>query len=397
MASSKWIDAVAVVAASGLLVLSGEVTENIYSGSAPYGWAAVAKELAGCLPGLLMPIPSGGVSYKCGGGPLAGVIIDTDTVRPIMKAREVVGSVIPATDREKGIPYTFGACARKLLQWAAEAQSPDATCERLIGEGTEQREHMYHDCLPGMYPAAVMYDCSGYFFQLLHRLPSLRVSLGAAKGADPGRIRWQRMTLDERHKWADVLAACSESKVLRNSLWGASLGSKAGRLAYTSAPPKDAQKRPLPWPKGKVREVYPSFGPGPFRPAALVLARAAAEMTQLASMEVGSVYSTVDSVTTIDGRVPEVWGRMGLPFGPKHAGEAHIVSRGVWRIGGSPTIPYCPMIKCVDAAGAIMDGRKVTSWKPDLTAALAAGYVPRLPANGVERAAITNYYFAQWL
>lgn len=415
-----WLNAVNRLAAGPLLVLSGDVTPTVFIGSAPFGWDAVAEELASELPGFTMPNGGGGVSWKNGAGPMNGVILDAENARRVLAARDLVASIIPQSERGRVIPYSEGAMARMLLLWAAAPQARDKTLEHLIRPDGDLKEYMYHDCKPGRYEAATLWDCSAYFFNLMSRAKGLRVSLGrppapdlgpvgAPSGPDRpaggraaggraeaamGRLRWQRMAPDEAYRWADVLAVCREEKILRNSLWGASLGSVEGKTAYTSSPPKDAQGRRVTcWPPGKVRKIAPVFGPGPFRPFALLIARSAAELTSIASEQVGSVYSTVDSVTSVDGREPKIWGSIGLPYGPKHRGDAVFVTRGCWRIGPHPTIPFCPMVKIASH----LEGRRLTSWRPDKAAALLPGYSPKRPQTPVPHQTMNNYYYTQWL
>ena len=394
-----WLDTLNGLYSAGLITAPEQLDATAWGASAPFGWGAVAREAAASLPGFVMPSTTGGIAWKCGGGPMAGVIVDMAHVRPIAAARDIVRAVIPAADRPSGVPWTYGSCARRLLLFAAEAQPKDKTCEQLINPDADIKEYMYHDCIPGLYPEAIMWDGGSYFFNLLRRLPSLRVSLGRPrKGGGSGVIRFERFTPDECERWADVLTACTEHKVLRNSLWGASLGSLIGRVCYTSAAPKDAAGKRAPnWAPGRVREIYPVFGAGPFRPAALLLARSAAELTQLASEEVGSVYSTVDSVTSIDGREPAAWGRVGLPYGIKAEGEAHIIGRGCWRIAANPTLPYCPRKRIGPAGAPIGEGRRLTSWEIDIAGALLPGYCPTMPEAAVPRSYVNNYYYRQWL
>ena len=63
---------------------------------------------------------------------------------------------------------------------------------------------------------------------------------------------------------------------------------------------------------GEPKINWHCFGPGPFRPAALLVAEAARGLCRAESAAGGSVYSTVDSVTLLDDREPRVWREWGI-------------------------------------------------------------------------------------
>jgi len=388
-------EAVRLAVEDGFLQTPGEEARHVWAASAPLGWAAAARHMAANLPGTLTPAQGpGGVMWKCGNGPAQGNVIAISKRADIHKARALVASIIPEDERPQGIPWSLGACARRLLVWSAKPQVHDYTLEPLIGAESDMTEYMYHDCQPGVYPFARMWDCQAYFFALMLRLPSLRVSMSRDRPGRPGALRWDRLKLEERERWGDVLAACRDEKVLRNSLWGASLGSMKKRTAYTSAAPRDAQGKRMEWEPGRVRETTVVYGAGPFRPAALVLARGAAELCRIAAEEVGSVYSTVDSVTTIDDREPLVWVSLGLPCAPKYEGPADIVGRGDWRIGPHCTMPYIPMKRIEEGA---KDRRGRVRWERDTKTALDPAYTSPAHRTPAPRPNFDHYYYRTWV
>lgn len=316
-----------------------------------HGWGAVASLLADHLPGQLLPLPHGGIGWKCGGHALAGNIIATDDLDAVLAGRWCVRQLTDAS--WDSIPWTLGGLARKLLTWAADPGAmkykPSAYAEELLfndehkrrcgklarrpfgrsadddADRLNQRDVQYHDCTPGVYSQAYMWDVDSYYWRLLGRLRSLRVQI------TPRGLQWLDFTPDERARWKDVLEATREERVLRNSLWGKSLGTYKPMLSYSRGGEV-----------GKPTQTNIPGHPGPFRSAALLVARSGSELCQLQSLAVGSVYSTVDSVTVLDGSRPRLWESLGFECERKGDGtEAEICHLGSWRVSGNKaTKPY---------------------------------------------------------
>jgi len=312
-------EAVADLYYCGFVTLPVPVAPNVYHCShTGHGFQAAAREIARNLPGQVWP-GRRGFSWVCGGGGPHGVVFDSGDLAKLHAAQDRLADL--GLDRNV---WSLGRAARLLLHFVAPGAKagPGRSAERLL-EGIEVG---YHDCIPGEYPSATMYDVRAYYYSLLTRLPSLRV------GVLGGKVEFYPMSADERARWREVLEVVNEQKVLRNSIFGAAMG-KTGKSTVFH---RD-KARP-----GKVRERRLQLPPGPFRGAGLLVARTAWELCRDASEETDSVYSTVDSVTTRSGSEPQTWKGLGLIPERCHEGRAHICGLGSWRIGDAHegTKPY---------------------------------------------------------
>jgi len=278
-----------------------------------HGWGQVAYDLACQLPGQIWPGRKG-CSWVCNG--LAGQLIDIDDVPDLRHATDTLADL---GIREEEY-WSMGRAARALLGWVADP----ATCPVNNDVLLDGIEIGYHDCQPGVYECATMYDCKSYYFRLLERLPSLRVI--ATKDA----LIWDQMTPCEKARWKDALQAVEGCKVLRNSLVGCAMGASGKTLAYKRDP-----ERP-----GRAVAFQLRLPGGPFRGAGLLIIRSAYELCQLASLQTDSVYSTIDSVVTESSLRPKVWEDLGLQVERKAGGLAVICRRGCWKVGPKETLPY---------------------------------------------------------
>lgn len=351
--------------------------QNVYLATADgKGWQTCALELARLIPAGIFTVAGTGerASLRWGmGRNLGGLIISHKQFERVKWARQINREVMGLTMYEpkdvlvfeektgrkwEPTPWTVGGCTRQLLKWAVSPQSPETNMETLryrTDEGNSR--YQYHDCKPGIYDNLTQWDGSAYFYTFMKKMPSPHVSL------TPRGLHWGTLSPDEWHRWHDLLDALGAdtdaSKVVRNAVWGSALGGthlvkkgkqkgeqKPGGMCkgYTSAKPKKLkeweEKTGKKWEPGTLRVCWYCLGPGPLRPMAIVVARTGAELCSIASAEVDSLYSTVDSVTTTTGKRPAIWDRYKLPYKEKAQGQGHIVACGVWRIGAKATKPY---------------------------------------------------------
>ena len=323
------------------------------------GWDEVFSQLAERLPGILMPSKNdaGGV-WICGGGKSNpaphGIIVSRDAYSRTLAAREclrdlgVLGTMLPKP------LFSVGACARALLAWAfTEPMTYEPSCETLL----ETIEFGFHACKPGRYvgteprtirnpapknlddaatdvpnpahkPPVVLWDVKSYYYNMISRLPSVRVSVFR------NAIKFWNLRPDERARWRDVLDAVRDNKPLRNTIAGACLGSLKPSPAFTSAPDKKCPGEP-----GTVRRIAVPGSPGPFRAAGLLVVRSGYELCQRQYIDTDAVYGTIDSVAN-GGTRPKVWESVGLTATIKAGGNAEVCHRGSYRIGAFQTKPY---------------------------------------------------------
>ena len=321
-----WNETINDLTLCGFLADPVELGQNVYAATPTQGWRAAARELAGRLPGQILP--GAGCSWRMGAR-TDGVLIDHRNRTRIDAARDIQREVMGADN----LAWSVGGVARRMLAWAATPQPYPREQERGHAERLyEPGEDIgYHSCAPGWYEEAELWDVSACYATLLRRLPSLRVTVTPQK-----RLLWHRMGAEERDRWQEVLSAVWDHKTLRNALWGTCLGSYKRQYAYANDGP------------GACRIIRPVFGPGPFRPAALVVARTAKELCAEESCNISSIYGTIDSVMSpAYNRLPAVWRRVGLECSVKHRGKAHVCARGTWAFWGESsgallhaTIPY---------------------------------------------------------
>jgi len=335
-----------------------EIEPGVFKGNETQGWRAVARELAAALPGQVRASASGGCAWQYGAAVL-GTVIESASVAKIRRARAIVGA-LGANPEGKPL-WSLGACARACLRFVGDRQVYDERAEDIL----KDHPYGYHECSPGVYtaeaethlcapkrnlfdeplpygnpdykPPVTLYDVSSFYFDLLRRLPSLRVS-----PVSHGRVRFLPMLSDDRARWRDVLSAVADEKPLRNSIAGAAAGTLQKGTAYTSARPnrKIDPEGFAAWVPGTVRIIHPPGMPGPYRAAALLVVSTAAELCHMEAEYSDAVYAAVDSVALRGGATPKIWHRFGFTIEQKASGEAEICHRGSWRIGHKATEFY---------------------------------------------------------
>lgn len=357
----QFASAVRVLALCGFLTDIEEVAPCIWVGRhTGAGWSDVARELSCTLPGQCWH-GARGVSWVCGrrkkhSGPSAR-IFDARDYSKVVQAQNTCKAIGALHDNPEGewyLPWSIGAAARLLLEFVTAPSKTPTPCEHM----TEGVKLGYHDCKPGMYPSAVMYDGAAYYYNLLWRLGTLKVSVTAE-----GFVMAHDMKGDGPAKFREMMQGVREDKVLRNSLVGCAMG-KRGWQAFWVNDGKDKSKKGYRWSSG-----------GPFRPAGLLVLRTGIELCQVAALQCDSVYSTIDSITAlcqtkpfaeppnwyllseseqmimrlqadraleaeVQSLAPKVWKQYGIPHEIKAYGRAHICSRGVWRISETATPTY---------------------------------------------------------
>ena len=324
-----------------------QVSDGVYVGVAPEGWGTVASEFASYLGGQGRPSPANvGAAWQCGRN-VPGMIIDAKVYKSVLLAQAIVQAITPGA----ALKWTLGGLARQLYAYVGppqtssfrtEFQTPWANAKRYI-PGMADRllegiTYGYHQCRPGRYEYAEHYDVSGYYFSMLTRLKSLRLTVYET-GFD-----WDPMLPEEWERWQQVLASVPAHKPLRNALAGAAAGATWGAgkraIAYSRIKGAAPEHKADPWP---VRAYDLPRSSGPFRPAGLLLVRTGYEKTLQQCLEQGLtnpvLYSNIDSVICLPARVP-VWERYGFSVKSLYSGPAHIIGRGNWKVGSYETKNY---------------------------------------------------------
>lgn len=217
---------------------------------------------------------------------------------------------------------------RHLLEWTGPADHlpgwyKNEPKDAVLLDGIRANGMRYHDCMPGIYEYGEHWDMSSCYAQLLSRLPSLYMR------SDPFRGAWHvPMPVDMAYRWRETLQLVNDDREARLHLWGVSLGSqKEGACNRWKDGVKDCPRLP----------------PGPFPTAAKLVARAAWELTALASRESGGVYSNTDCVIlpyNSQGRGPEYWRRYGIRARMKDSGPTHVIREFCYKVGETETGPY---------------------------------------------------------
>jgi len=354
--------AVLVLARRGMLRNVYEIVPNVWAGDPEtIGWAGVAFELAHYLRGQIrLTRGNNGVSWINGRGGPHGMLVPTGLVQTLHDCREML-SVIGINDGPLDGFWSVGAMARRLLTWVDKAQPYEKQVECVL----DGFPYGYHDCKPGVYegapeyirntlpshdlfnlqpadmpnpeyrPELTMYDATAYYWNLIQRLRSLRITPypnGAVSQwpmPPEASARWKRLKKDinDASDQGDKRKRRS-FKTLRNSMCGVMAGSLQPGIAYC----RD-------YLNGRVIRIQPQGRRGPFAGAGLLVVRIGGELCREESLTTESVYSTIDCVVS-RSREPSVWKSHGLPYGVKASGSGVIVARGVWRIGVEQTLRY---------------------------------------------------------
>jgi len=333
--------AVNETAARGFLTGVEEIGERAYKAYAPHGWGAAARTVAE--QGLGGQVQPGRAGLRWGCGRVRG--------GNVLDAREqnllaVTGGyakggtyIIGARDVIRGIGgaeaiadvWSVGAAARYLWKFINAGQvsgyshiQSRGALEHLFpvidAETLERAPMGHHDCAPGIYPNAALWDVSSYYGSLLRRvadLPGAGLSPYVPPGA--GSIDWGVWHDGERERLRDAMIEVWEARTLRNAMWGTALGSYKP-IWYWGY---DFETRTA------VKKKF-TPGPGPHRALALLICRTAQDLCAAQSEIIGSAYSTVDSVLSVDGRAPALWQEYGLTVSVRHSGACEVLRRGGW-------------------------------------------------------------------
>lgn len=286
----------------GLLSYQSKYNARAFMATPLKGWRALAECLTKQCGGLIW---IGGNNVTWTFGRIAVWIFSSDALEKISEARDIVWDV---TGTQCG--WSYGQCARTLLKFiGAEHQSFNT--ELFLPKNIE---YGYHDCAPGVYPYASLWDVRSCYFSLLRRLPSLQVT-----PTSEGLI-WHACEDDAMARFREVTEAIGEHKILRNSIVGCMIGKIEPGTVCTRTGWKT-----LTTPPGK----YCNTG--------LLIVRSAWELCREASEETDSVYSVVDCVVSTKQKKPESWERVGLETRLQEYGSAEIQGFGLYRVGNKQT------------------------------------------------------------
>lgn len=289
------------------------VADRLYTGLAPEGWSSVCCWASKVEGGQWWPKEKG--LTWCMGSRYAWVVT-VDQVEAIMSARAIV------LDLGLDCGWSIGSAARALLRYVGPPQYHYKSSLGLLLE----TGNAYLECAPGEYPDSILWDCKSYYYTLMSRLPTWRVTLG---GGD--RLRLHGNLPGEEARRAEVLARVGGHKLLRNALVGCMTGREAGAVYYHAG-----------------RRKTHRGGPGPFRGAGLLIRRTGWELARRAAVDTGSVLSNTDCVLSQGGRFPDVWADYGLIVEQRLDGDADVCSPITWRVGSHPTKFYAEGSRFLD-------------------------------------------------
>lgn len=235
-------------------------------------------------------------------------MVEPRQVQAIVGAREIVQSF--------GLDcgYSVGSAARVLLRHCGDPQYHYKNSLLL----TRDTGDAYVECAPGLYPDATLYDCKSYYYTILRRLPTWRLSVTLA-----GKLQFHDNYPGEEDRRNAVLDAVGTHKLLRNALVGCMVGRQGGSPYYY---------------RGKL--LRHRGGPGLFRGAGLLVRRVAWELAQRASIETDSRLSNTDCVVTAPGQYPGVWDDYGLVVERRYEGDADICCPVIYKVGPHETTWY---------------------------------------------------------
>lgn len=272
----------------------------------PYrGWADVARWYSIRQGGQWWPKATG--ATWCLGRRIQW-LVEPHCVAPIVEARGIVQSF------GSDCGYSIGSAARALLKYIGHPQYHYKNCLLL----TSETGPAYVDCTPGQYPDAAMYDCKSYYYAILKRLPTWRLSLTSA-----GKLQFHGNYVGEEDRREQVLRAVGGHKLLRNALVGCMCGRSKGQPYYF-----------------RGRQLAHRGGPGLYRGAGLLVRRVAWELTQRASLDTDSKLSNTDCVLTSGGLYPGVWDDLGLVVSRLYEGDADVCCPVIYKVGAYETHWY---------------------------------------------------------
>ena len=282
-----------------------QIAPGLWEARSRRGWSEVCQWASRTEGGQWWP-KEHGLTWCCGSR--YQWIVEPEQVEPILKAREIT---LGFADK---VGYSVGSCARKLLLYAGPPQYAYRSNHAFLSDITWG----FQSCSPSMVADATMLDVKSYYYSLLTRLPTWRLTLRAG-----GRIAWHGDFPGESDRRAAILGAVADHKLLRNALVGCMTGRTTGSVYYHAGD-----------------RCLHRGGPGPFQGAGWLLVRSAYELTRSAAIETGSILSNVDCVTTTGGRWPSIWDRCGLVVETRASGEAEICAPTIYKIGTRATKFY---------------------------------------------------------
>lgn len=288
--------------AQGLICYFYHLEDRAFFATPTKSWRKLAESLAATSGGVIW---CGNNSITWTFGRIAVWIFDGAQHDKISDARSIVWDV---TGNQCG--WSYGQCARALLKWIGAGH--DSFNSGLFLP--DQIEYGYHDCAPGHYNYASLWDVKSCYFSLMSRLPSLQVTPTREK------LIWHETPEEQMDKFRVMVGAIAEHKVLRNSI----VGCMVGKLEQGEVCTRTGWKK-IKTPSGK----YLNTG--------LLIVRSAWELCREASEETDSVYSVVDCVVSLGIKKPEAWERRGLETRLQEYGAAEIHGFGMYQVGNKRT------------------------------------------------------------
>lgn len=267
------------------------------------GWHSLCRRASESANGQWHPSPTG---LRWQNGPYS-----THCIHP--EKYEEINRVCRLAEKFTGerVGMSYGSAARACLKFAFPQHSKKNRDDVLLEGG----KIGYHECKPGKWAYGINFDIKGCYYQLIKRLASPRAGIGWN-----GDIDFVHLNREENSKWRDVLTFIETEKMLRNSLWGAMLGSLEPRWYF-----HDGE-----WERGIAYEGH-SYG------AAALVARSAWEVCRQAAQDTDAVYAQTDGIIVTSGIMPNYWNRLGLVYEPRAAGETYVHGQHRWRVGGKAT------------------------------------------------------------
>lgn len=281
------------------------VRDRLYTATAAGGWSEVCRWASTLEGGQWWPKERG---LTWANGTRATWIVTADQVPEIEAAHGICQGLGLACG------WSVGSAARALLRYVGPPQYHYRSSLALKAETSGG----YLECHPGEYDDSVLWDCKGYYYTLLTRMPTWRLTIRSdarlvMHGNYPGEE-------DRRHR---VLQLVAPYKLLRNALVGCMTGREEGAVYYH---------------QGKRKRH--KGGPGLFRGAGLLIRRTGWELARAAAVEVESKLSNTDCVLCTGGLYPATWADYGLVVEPRLEGQAEVCSPIIWRVGAKGTKFY---------------------------------------------------------
>jgi hypothetical protein len=296
------------------LVTLREITPQFYTATSRDGWARACQSMSLLGGGQWWPKETG-LTWCMGRRHIW--VVEPSQVPGILAAR----AIVTALGLECG--YSIGSAARALLRFVGPAQYHYKSSLALTAETGDA----YIECHPGQYLNSCLYDCKSYYYSLLRRLPTWRVTVRSSGG-----LRLHGTFSGEDDRRVVVLDRVCSHKLLRNALIGCMVGRQTGSPYYH---------------KGD-RKLHRG-GPGLFRGAGLLIRRTAWELTRRASVQTDSKLSNTDCVLSQDGLYPEEWDRYGLVVEQRLEGDAEVCAPTIYRVGSHLTVWYGKGSRFMDA------------------------------------------------